>query len=44
MDKVPAKGSDPPMKNVPNEGYIGLQNHGTPAEFRGLRIREITAR
>jgi hypothetical protein len=41
MDKVPAKGSDPPMKNVPNQGYIGLQNHGTPAEFRNIRIREI---
>jgi hypothetical protein len=41
MDKVPAKGTDPPMKNVPNEGYIGLQNHGSPAEFRSVRIREI---
>ncbi len=41
MDTVPAKGNDPPMKNVPNEGYIGLQNHGTPAEFRDIRVREL---
>lgn len=41
MDSVPAKGNDPSMKNVPNEGYIGLQNHGTPAEFRDIRIREL---
>ncbi|NLE59746.1 MAG: DUF1080 domain-containing protein [Planctomycetes bacterium] len=41
MDAVPAKGNDPPMKNVPNEGYIGLQNHGTLAEFRDIRIREL---
>jgi hypothetical protein len=41
MDRVPAKANDPPMKNVPNEGYIGLQNHGTLAEFRDIRIREL---
>lgn len=41
MDSVPTKGTDPPMKDVPDEGYIGLQNHGTLAEFRDIRIREI---
>lgn len=41
MDSVPVKGNDPPMRNVPDAGYIGLQNHGTPAEFRDIRIREL---
>jgi hypothetical protein len=30
------------MWSVPNDGYIGLQNHGSPAEFRNIRIREIS--
>lgn len=29
------------MKDMPNEGYIGLQNHGHPVEFRDIEIREI---
>ncbi len=41
IDHVPAKPNDPPMSAVPNEGYIGLQNHGSPAEFRNVHIREI---
>jgi len=31
----------PTMQQVPNEGYIGLQNHGTSAEFRNVRIRVL---
>lgn len=30
------------MRNVPAEGFIGLQNHGTPVEFRNICIRELT--
>ncbi len=29
------------MKVVPDAGYIGLQNHGSPAEFRNVRIVEL---
>jgi hypothetical protein len=29
------------MKDVPNEGYIGLQNHGTPSDFRNVRIKQL---
>lgn len=29
------------MKVVPNVGYIGLQNHGNPAQFRNIQIREL---
>jgi hypothetical protein len=29
------------MRDVPNEGYIGLQNHGDPVEFRNVKIREL---
>jgi len=29
------------MRSVPNEGYMGLQNHGTPAAFRNIQIREL---
>jgi len=29
------------MKDVPSEGYIGLQNHDTPVDFRNVRIREL---
>jgi hypothetical protein len=32
----------PAMQKVPSEGYIGLQNHGTPAEFRNVQIRDLT--
>ncbi len=41
IDTVPAQGDDPPMSRVPDEGYIGLQNHGTPVEFRDIRIRVL---
>ncbi len=40
IDTVKPQGKDPAMSAIPNEGYIGLQNHGTPAEFRDIRIRE----
>jgi hypothetical protein len=26
---------------VPRRGYIGLQNHGTPVEYRGIEIRVL---
>lgn len=38
MDAV-KPGTPESMKNVPAEGHIGLQNHGSPAEFRNLMIR-----
>ncbi len=41
MDTVPALEGDPPMSAVPDEGYIGLQNHGTPSDFRNVVIREL---
>lgn len=31
----------PEIKNKPLQGYVCLQNHGTRAEFRNLRLREI---
>lgn len=34
----------PSMQKVPSEGHIGLQNHGTPAEFRDVSIKEIPKR
>jgi len=43
IDAVKPLGKDPPASAVPNEGYIGLQNHGTPVEFRNIRIRELSA-
>lgn len=42
IDTVKPQGKDPAMSAIPNEGYIGLQNHGTPAEFRDIRIRELS--
>lgn len=41
LDTVPALEGDPPMSAVPNEGYIGLQNHGSPCNFRNVVIREL---
>lgn len=41
FDTVQPKEKDPPMSAVPNQGYIGLQNHGTPVEYRNLRLREL---
>jgi hypothetical protein len=29
-------------RNKPLKGYLCLQNHGTPVDFRNVRIREIT--
>jgi len=43
IDTVKPLGKDPPMSAIPNEGYIGLQNHGTPVEFRDIRIRDLSA-
>jgi len=33
--------NDPLMKDVPDKGYIGLQNHGDPVEFRNIKILEL---
>ncbi|MBP7933926.1 MAG: DUF1080 domain-containing protein [Phycisphaerae bacterium] len=41
FDNVQPRAKDPPMSAVPNQGYIGLQNHGTPVEYRNLRLREL---
>ncbi len=43
IDTIKPLGKDPPASAVPSEGYIGLQNHGTPVEFRNIRIRELPA-
>ena len=29
------------LKGRPRKGYIGLQNHGTPVEFRNVRLRVL---
>ncbi|HSW46782.1 MAG TPA: DUF1080 domain-containing protein [Phycisphaerae bacterium] len=42
IDMIEPLDKDPPASAVPNEGYIGLQNHGTPVEFRKVRIRELS--
>ena len=44
IDTVKPQGKDPAMSAIPNVGYIGLQNHGTPAEFREIHIRDLSAR
>ncbi len=41
-----AKAPNPPqpfplLKERRTKGYIGLQNHGTPVEFRSVRIKEL---
>lgn len=41
IDTVKPREGDPPMSAIPGEGYIGLQNHGTPAEFRNIRLRRL---
>lgn len=41
FDTVKPRDKDPPMSAVPNQGYIGLQNHGTPVEYRNLWLREL---
>ena len=41
IDQVVPQGKDPAMKDVPNEGFIGLQNHAMPVEFRNVRIRPL---
>jgi hypothetical protein len=43
IDTIKPQGKDPPMSAIPNRGYIGLQNHGTPVEFRDIRIRDLSA-
>lgn len=34
-------GTEWAMDRVPDQGYIGLQNHGTPVELRNIRIRQL---
>ena len=34
-----AMGDDPKLKSLPPRGYIGLQNHGQPVEYRDIRIK-----
>ena len=41
IDTVTPLDNDSPLSAVPDVGYIGLQNHGQPVEFRNIRIREI---
>jgi hypothetical protein len=41
IDTVPPQGDDRSMTLIPDEGYIGLQNHGQPVAFRDIRIREM---
>jgi hypothetical protein len=33
--------ADPRLKGVPRRGAIGLQNWGTPVEFRNVFLREL---
>lgn len=40
IDAVAPRDDDPPMNEIPNVGYIGLQNHGDPVAFRRIVIRE----
>lgn len=36
IDECPLTLAEPPMR-----GYIGLQNHGAPAEFRNVKLRRL---
>lgn len=29
------------LQSRPRQGYIGLQNHGTPAEYRNIELKEL---
>jgi hypothetical protein len=29
------------LKDRPREGYLGLQNHASPVQFRNVRVREL---
>ena len=40
LDEVKA-GTPESMANIPDEGYIGLQNHGQRAYFRNVRIEVL---
>ena len=33
----------PTLRKPPLRGYVGLQNHGSPAEFRNIRHRKLSA-
>lgn len=41
IDTVAPQEGDPPMKDVPDQGHIGLQNHGQKADFKNIRIKEL---
>jgi hypothetical protein len=42
LDTIKPLDKDPPASAIPNQGFIGLQNHGTPAQFRDIRIRDLS--
>lgn len=41
INTVPPMEGDKPLSEVPEEGYIGLQNHGQVVSFKDIRIKII---